>query len=210
MLHILKWLSRGLHIVSIMAMVRTSHSRKGLIVYVVLALLSMLTLSPALAENMPGRMHFSQKMQFKASFSGGVVSVTPLSSFDKLQRFDLVTSGSVKDSNMPFILGASVVIKEQILLHLPQGNGLSIGGFIVSIPSVGEIRVKFTATVTSVVYFKGTYEIVGGTGLFERVRGYGTISGGAIPLDPLNPLSAGATVYGAVDGYIWGLPPMPP
>jgi hypothetical protein len=199
LLHILKGVRSLLRIVNVM--VKASSVRKGLIVYCALVVLSMMAISPSLG--MP------ERLPFKASFTGYVASVTPLMPMMKnMLRFNIVTSGTVTDCNIlkAFLSGqVAVVIKEQITLHLPEGNGFSIGSFTV-ITTVGEIQVHFIAKVTGVIYFKGVYEITGGTGLFQKVKGYGVISGFAAPTDPSNPLSPGVAVYGTVDGYIWGLP----
>jgi len=164
----------------------------------IIAVLSQLLVSPVLCKA-------DKQLPFTAYFSGSVTKAEPLPPYhieegDKLQRYYLETVGFIDASSMPGLLGASVTIRENYQFHLPEGNGLSVGSFTVSTP-VGEIYVSFTAKVSGFFFFNGLYRIVGGTGLFENVRGYGTIQGCA-----MGPPAIGVPVAGSVEGYIWGLP----
>jgi len=178
-------------------MAKEKYSRKALMALSIIAVLSQLLVSPVLCKA-------EKKLPFEASFSGYVTNAEPLPPYhdimDRLQRYYLETAGSIDASSMPGLSGASVTIRENYQFHIPEGNGLSVGSFTVS-TLVGDIYVSFTAEVTGLYFFNGVYRIVGGTGLFEKVRGYGTIEGSA-----LGPPMIGVEVIGSVDGYIWGLP----
>ena len=173
-----------------MAMIKAKYSRKALITFSIIAVLSQLFVSPVLCKS-------DKQTPFIASFTGSVAYAEQLPPFnDELQRYYLETTGSITSG----ILSGSVVIKENYLFHLPDGNGLSVGSFTVS-TLAGDIYVSFTAKVSDFFFFKGLYRIVGGTRLFAKVRGYGTIEGRAF-----GPPVGGVDVEGQVEGYIWGLP----
>ena len=172
----------------------TSHGRKALIICGVLAILSQLSILPALCDNnklfgMVCKQHFTSDFYGSVILGEGPLFISP-----RLAKFHLITKGTVVKGDF---LGDTVVIDENILLHLESGNGLSQGSFTV-LTSKGNIYVSFTAIVHDFIYFKGHFQIVGGTEKYKKANGYGILGGGA-----LGPYGLGTAVYGSVDGYIW-------
>lgn len=181
-------------------MIKAKYSRKALIACVLLAVLSQSAVLTAFCGN--------EKKRFTSEFSGYVdlskFNVIPIN--DKLARFHLVTIGSVVSGDFP---GAKVTIDEEMLLHLRDGIGLSQGSFTVEVALppelggviVGSIYVSFVATVRGYLTFEGHFQIVGGTGVFEKIKGYGTITGTASGMpSPGGPLPK---VDGTVIGNYW-------
>lgn len=177
-------------------MIKAKYSRKALIACVLLAVLSQPAVLTAFCGN--------EKKQFTSEFSGFVdlskFDVIPIN--DKLARFHLVTIGSVTKGDF---CGAKVTIDEEMLLHLRDGIGLSQGSFTVEVTlpngyCLGSIFVSFVATVRGSLTFEGHFQIVGGTGMFEKIKGYGTITGTASGMpSPGSP----SKVDGTVIGYYW-------
>ena len=183
-------------------MIKAKYSRKALIALSILAVLSQLAVLPAFSES---------KMSFYSEFSGIVKDATTLPPLnnDKLLKVLLVTEGTITECLVadeplfPVGVLVSVIISEKMTVHKPEGDGLSVGSFTVG-SDPNQIYVSFTAKVSGMFHFEGKYRIVGGTGIFEKVRGYGTIVGVATPIS--TKTFVGSTVEGSVEGYIWGLP----
>jgi hypothetical protein len=189
-----------------MVSIVANYRKKAIMALSILTVLSQLAILPAFSE--------SNKMSFYSEFLGTVINATPLPPFknDKLLSVLLQTEGSIVYCNIEPLYRASVTISEKMTVHLPEGDGLSVGSFIVTVKGSGEIYVSFTAKVSAEVSgmfnFEGKYRIVKGTGIFEKVRGYGTIEGSASH-DGTSDTFEGYTVFGNVEGCIWGLPQIP-
>jgi len=182
-----------------MAMMKAKYSRKALIIFSIIAILSQLFVSPVLCKS-------DKQTPFLASFTGSVTTFDVIPINDKLARFHLVTIGSVVSGDFG---GAKVTIDEEMLLHLRDGIGLSQGSFTVEVTlppdqggyCLGSIFVSFVATVRGSLTFEGHFQIVGGTGLFEKIKGYGTITGTADRMPSLGGIPP--QVDGTVMGNYW-------
>lgn len=190
-----------------MASIAANYRRKAIMALSILTVLSQLAVLPAFSE--------SNKMSFSSGFLGTVSKATPLPPFknDKLLSVLLQTVGKIEycyieEEDFRPLNDALVTISEKMTVHLPEGDGLSVGSFIVTVEGSGEIYVSFTAKVSEMIKFEGKYRIVKGTGIFEKVQGYGTIKGYVMP-DETPDTFEGYTVIGYVEGCIWGLPQIP-
>jgi hypothetical protein len=192
-----------------MVSIAANYRRKSIMALSILVVLSQLAVLPAFSESkvLPA---------FSSKFHGTVTGYTPLPlNKDKLLKVLLVTEGSiiecyVEDNLLAssLLVGASVTISEKMTVHLPNNDGLSVGSFTVTVEVPGQIPsqiyVSFTAKVSGMSHFEGKYRIVRGTGIFEKVRGYGTIKGDVTINYDENPI-LGYIVDGSVDGWIWGI-----
>jgi hypothetical protein len=194
-----------------MVSIAANYRRKSIMALSILVVLSQLAVLPAFSES---------KMSFYSEFLGNVEEATILLTNDKVLKVLLVTKGSIEKCYVEgnplaslLLKDASVNISEKMTVHLPEGDGLSVGSFIVTVKVdnqiLGQIYVSFTAKVSKMLSFEGNYRIVKGTGIFEKVRGYGTIKGQAHIPDCTTDYTPGSfvgySVDGSVVGWIWGI-----
>lgn len=163
-------------------------TKKVITICSVLIIISQLAVFPsALSDN---RKHFT-------SIFGGYVTTLegPFPVGDKFARFHLITTGGAQGD-----IPGTVIINEEILININTGIGIGPGRFTVTVGPAGDIYVVFVARITSFLNFKGQFLIVGGTGYFKGIRGYGELSGQASGTG-IKGYVIGAIVTGTVEGY---------